>query len=121
RAGCPPPCRARSRWRPPIAEEMPPASRPYQSRGEYTGILRVQKKKVLSLQKSPPKPCKTAISQVSTSPRPSHRLASGLMNLAASSPRASNLHARKPAVFWGEQEHSYEQLLARSFQLANHL
>ena len=43
------------------------------------------------------------------------------MNLAQAFAATAEKHARKPALFWGEQEHTYELLLARSRFLASHL
>lgn len=43
------------------------------------------------------------------------------MNLSTAFTAAAALHAKKTAVFWGEQEHSYELLLAQSRLLAVHL
>jgi long-chain acyl-CoA synthetase len=43
------------------------------------------------------------------------------MNLASAFAATARKHPAKPAVFWGDDEHSYEQLLARSLQLAAHL
>ena len=43
------------------------------------------------------------------------------MNLATAFASAAETHARKPAIFWGEQEFSYELVLAQSRQLAAHL
>src|SRR5213592_4259310 len=43
------------------------------------------------------------------------------MNLATAFASAAAQHAKKTAVFWGDQEHSYEVVLAQSRQLARHL
>jgi long-chain acyl-CoA synthetase len=43
------------------------------------------------------------------------------MNLAHAFAMSAEAHARKPALFWGEQEHSYELVLAQSRFLASHL
>jgi long-chain acyl-CoA synthetase len=43
------------------------------------------------------------------------------MNLATAFAYAADRHPQKAALFWGEQEHSYEQLLTRSRRLAAHL
>ncbi|HYV29836.1 MAG TPA: long-chain fatty acid--CoA ligase [Candidatus Binatia bacterium] len=43
------------------------------------------------------------------------------MNLATAFAATAAREAKKTAVFWGEQEHSYERLLAQSRQVAAHL
>ena len=43
------------------------------------------------------------------------------MNLAAAFAASAQKHAAKPAIFWGEEEHSYERLWAQSRLLAAHL
>src|SRR4030095_2477457 len=43
------------------------------------------------------------------------------MSLAVAFARSASAHAGKPAVFWGEKEHTYERLLKQSQQLAAHL
>jgi len=43
------------------------------------------------------------------------------MNLSNAFATAAATHAEKAAVFWGDQEHSYEVLLAQTRLLANHL
>jgi long-chain acyl-CoA synthetase len=43
------------------------------------------------------------------------------MNLAAAFASAAQKHAAKTAIFWGDEEHSYERLWARSRLLAAHL
>jgi long-chain acyl-CoA synthetase len=43
------------------------------------------------------------------------------MNLGTVFVRAAEQHAEKPAIFWGEHEHSYGHLLAQSRRLAEHL
>jgi len=43
------------------------------------------------------------------------------MNLASAFAATAQKHPAKPAVFWGDDEHSYEQLFAQSLQLAAHL
>ena len=43
------------------------------------------------------------------------------MNLATSFARCAEKNAGKTAVFWGEAEHSYQQLLAQSRRVARHL
>jgi long-chain acyl-CoA synthetase len=43
------------------------------------------------------------------------------MNLASAFAATAQKHSAKPAVFWGDDEHSYERLLAQSLQLAAHL
>jgi long-chain acyl-CoA synthetase len=43
------------------------------------------------------------------------------MNLASAFAATAQKHSAKPAVFWGEEEHSYERLFAQSLQLAAHL
>lgn len=43
------------------------------------------------------------------------------MNLSCAFASAAASHSKKTAVFWGEQEHSYEMLLAQSRALAAHL
>ena len=41
------------------------------------------------------------------------------MNLARAFSLAAEKHPHKPAVFWGDQEHSYELLLAQTHQVAS--
>jgi long-chain acyl-CoA synthetase len=43
------------------------------------------------------------------------------MNLASAFAATAQKHSAKPAVFWGDDEHSYERLLGQSLQLAAHL
>ena len=41
------------------------------------------------------------------------------MNLAQAFAASAQSHARKPALFWGEQEHTFEFLLARTHFVAS--
>ena len=43
------------------------------------------------------------------------------MNLATAFRTSAQTHARKAAVFWGDTEHTYEQLLIQALALAAHL
>jgi len=43
------------------------------------------------------------------------------MNLSDAFAVSAEAHARKPALFWGDQEHTYELLLAQSRLVARHL